>query len=110
MCHYHLPAMVAALTRDSAERPANSPADRRPDGADITRPAAENHLVSTVSRATVPHTTILEGICHEPHQHQHVRGIHGRGAGRDGELTSLPIHHRGLAPTNALSYRVNNAE
>jgi hypothetical protein len=61
MCHYRLPDMVAALTRDSAECPATSPADRRPDIGDITLPPAEKHLVSTVIRAKVPHTTILEG-------------------------------------------------
>jgi predicted pyridoxine 5'-phosphate oxidase superfamily flavin-nucleotide-binding protein len=59
MCHY--PGMVAALTRDSAERPATSPADHRPDIDDITLPPAEKHLVSTVSRAEDPRTTILEG-------------------------------------------------
>jgi hypothetical protein len=61
MCRYRLPYMVAALTRDSAESPANSPADRRPDVDDITPPPADKHLVSTVSRAKLPHTTILEG-------------------------------------------------
>jgi hypothetical protein len=52
MCHCHLPDIVAAFTRDSAECPADSPVDRRPDVDDITQPPAEKQ---------VPHTTILEG-------------------------------------------------
>lgn len=40
MCHYYrLPGMVAALNRDSAERPANSTADHRPEVDDGTRSA-----------------------------------------------------------------------
>lgn len=57
MCHYRLPEMVAALARDSVERPA----DRRPDVDGTTFPPTEEHLVSTVSRAEVPHTALLEG-------------------------------------------------
>jgi hypothetical protein len=53
MCHYRPLDIIAALTRASAECPADSPTDRRPDVDDITLPPAEKHLV--------PHTTILEG-------------------------------------------------
>jgi hypothetical protein len=45
MCLYRLPEMIAALARESAERPAEPPADVN----DSTLPTVEEQLVGTAS-------------------------------------------------------------
>ena len=40
MCLHRVPDVVAALSRDDAERPADSTAGRRPDADGPTRPPA----------------------------------------------------------------------